>query len=384
MGAARDLEAAGGVPRRRCIAWALVATALAGPLAAPVAAVTWRQAARQRPGWFQSDEGRRVVANVIAYQLPCGGWDKNIDMAARLDDAARAALAERTDEGTIDNGATVEQLRFLARAIAAAGDADKAPAAAASFQRGIDYLLEAQYDNGGWPMYYPLRPRGYYSHIHFNDDGMANVLNLLADIAEGRPGFDFVDAAGRQRAAAALARGIECILKCQVVVDGQRTAWCAQHDEHTLAPAKARTYELPSLSGQESVAVVRVLMRIQEPTPEIIAAVNDAVAWLERVKITGQRIEWVRNEDGVDRIVVDDPQASPLWARFYEIGTNRPMFVGRDGVVRDRLADIERERRVHYAYLGAWPAELLAEDYPAWRQRIDPPRPSDEPAIGAQ
>ena len=53
--------------------------------------------------------------------------------------------------------------------------------------------------------------------------------------------------------------------------------------------------------------------------------------------------------------MVADPTAEPLWARFYEIGTNRPMFVGRDGIIHDHLADIEQERRLGYAWLGDWP-----------------------------
>ena len=71
----------------------------------------------------------------------------------------------------------------------------------------------------------------------------------------------------------------------------------------------------------------------------------------------------------IDRVVVSDPSAGPLWARFYEIGTNRPMFVGRDGIVHDHLADIERERRLGYAWLGDWPRKLLDEDYPEWRKK---------------
>jgi PelA/Pel-15E family pectate lyase len=69
-------------------------------------------------------------------------------------------------------------------------------------------------------------------------------------------------------------------------------------------------------------------------------------------------------------VVVQDPAAPPLWARFYEIGTNRPIFSGRDGVVRYSLAEIELERRVNYSWLGPYAADLLAKDYPAWKARV--------------
>src|SRR5687767_7717768 len=56
-------------------------------------------------------------------------------------------------------------------------------------------------------------------------------------------------------------------------------------------------------------------------------------------------------------------------ARFYELRTNRPIFSGRDGVIRYNLDEIEQERRDGYAWLGAWPRALVDEEYPAWKKR---------------
>lgn len=64
-----------------------------------------------------------------------------------------------------------------------------------------------------------------------------------------------------------------------------------------------------------------------------------------------------------------DPTGAPLWARFYEIGANRPIFSGRDGVVKYSLQEIEAERRADYQCYVTTPANLLARDYPAWRTR---------------
>jgi PelA/Pel-15E family pectate lyase len=331
-------------------------------------AIRWDRAQRENAQWFRSDEGKQVVENVLAMQLPCGGWDKNLertmDMAKPLSDSNRKKFAQREDRGTIDNGATYTQLRLLARAYSATQDEKFRD----SFDKGLDFLLTAQYENGGWPMYFPLR-KGYYTHIHFNDNSVAGVLNLMQDIADGDAPFDFVDAQRRDRARTATAKGIDCILKCQVVVNGKRTAWCAQHDEKTLKPASARAYEPVSLSGQESVGLVEFLMRADEPSPEVIAAVRDAVAWLEEVKIKGIRVVRVNTPQGSDRAVKEDPDAPPIWARFYEIGTNRPIFIGRDTVIRDKFSDIERERRRGYAYYGYWPEELLDSHYPAWAKK---------------
>ena len=328
-------------------------------------AIRWERAQRQSAEWFETDEGKQVVDNVLAMQYPCGGWEQNLersmDMAVPLSDARKQQLAQRRDQGSIDNSATYTQLAFLARAYSATHD-DRVLAA---FNKGVDYLLDAQYDNGGWPMFFPLR-KGYYTQIHFNDNSVAGVMGLLRNVAAGKSPYEFVDSARRERASAAVAKAVDCILKCQVMVDGKRTVWCAQHDEETLKPAPARAFEPVSLSGQESVGLVRALMAVDDPSPEIIAAVRDAVAWLEAAKIEGIRVVRVQTSEGSDRAIENDPDARPIWARFYEIGTNRPIFTGRDSVIRYNYSEIERERRRGYAYYGDWPQKLLSEEYPAW------------------
>jgi PelA/Pel-15E family pectate lyase len=235
----------------------------------------------------------------------------------------------------------------------------------------IDYLLEAQYGNGGWPQSYP--PRGYSRYITFNDGAMIGVMSLLRDIAGKKPEYAFVDESRRQKARYAVQKGIECILKCQIVVDGKKTAWCAQHDEKTLVPRKARSYELASISGSESVGIVRFLMDIDEPGPEIIEAVRNAVGWFHEAGLEG--IRQVRKKDesksrGWDTIVVSDASARMIWARFYEIGTNKPIFCSRDGIPKATLAEISYERRTGYSWLGYYATSLLAEDYPAWQKKV--------------
>lgn len=334
------------------------------------AGVSWRQALSQRPDWYASQEAVRIADNVLRFQRFSGGWPKNIDMATALSAADRQRLErerERNDAG-IDNGATTTQLRYLARVAQATQETRFREA----FLRGLDYLLAGQYPNGGWPQFFP-KPRGYSAHITFNDNAMVDVLSLLQDIMRERPEFAFVDSAHRRRAGEAISRGVTCILRCQIVVDGHRTAWCAQHDEQTLAPAPARSYEKVSLSGSESVGVVRFLMSLEDPSPEVREAVTAAVEWFQAVKLTGIRQTRKTDPDlprGYDKVIIPDPDAPPLWARFYEIGTNRPIFCGRDGVIKYSLVEIEHERRVGYSWYTDGPARLLEVDYPRWRAKI--------------
>jgi PelA/Pel-15E family pectate lyase len=322
------------------------------------AQVSWKDAMRQPPAWYGSADAVRIADNLLLYQQEAGGWDKNIDMAQPPPANSTSGYA------TIDNGATYTQLEYLARVHQAVPQARFA----ASCRRGFEYLLRAQYPNGGWPQFYPLRD-GYWSHITYNDDATIGVMELLRDVVQGKAEYGFLTADERSRAQRAIDKGVQCILKTQVRQNGKLTVWCAQHDERTLAPAKARAYELPSLSGSESVGIVRFLMGIERPSPEVVQAVKAAVAWFDSSRITGIRVverPAPGTPKGTDRVVVPDPAAPPLWARFYELGTNRPIFCGRDSVVKYSLAEIEYERRNGYRWYVDSPAKLLQYEYPKW------------------
>ena len=140
---------------------------------------------------------------------------------------------------------------------------------------------------------------------------------------------------------------VNCILDCQIRVNGKLTAWCAQHDRVTLAPRGARSYEHASLSGHESAGIILLLMDIKQPSKRVRESVKSAVNWFSHTQINGIQIR--KNSDG-DKQVTHVRGSSPLWARFYEIETNRPIFSGRDGVIRYRLEDIEAERRNGYSW----------------------------------
>ncbi|HZF41500.1 MAG TPA: pectate lyase [Blastocatellia bacterium] len=332
--------------------------------------VAWKDCLDQKPEWYAGDEAARIAGNVLLYQRESGGWPKNINMAVVLSEQAKAEIAKEksADDSLIDNGATYTQMAYLARVFNATGHPNYKEGYKEGFIRGLDYLLKAQYENGGWPQYYP-RLTGYYKHITFNDDAMTGVMELLRKIARKDAAYSFVDEARRARAENAVAKGTEIILKTQVVVNGKRTVWCAQHDEITLAPAPARSYEHVSLSGLESVGLVRFLMGVDHPDERIVEAVESAVAWFKESKLNG--IKLIEKPDssfpnGFDRVVVEDANAGPLWARFYDINTGRPIFSGRDGVVKYSLAEIEQERRTGYNWYTKAAAELLEKDYPAW------------------
>lgn len=344
--------------------------------------------------WYGSGEAVRIAENLLVFQRSNGGWPRNRDMTARLSSADRARLIAQKDSpgASIDNRGIYPQIRYLARVHTATGE----PRFRAAALQGIDYLMDAQYDNGGWPQFWPVassenprnsvhNPRDLAHFITLNDEAMEGVVTLLHDVAEGEPEFGFVDAEHRSRARGAVDRAVDLLLELQLESDGRPTAWAGQYDEQTLEPRWGRKFEPASIAARESVGIVRFLMSLDDPSPEVVQAIQSAVAWLDRVKLTGVRVEidpqpmTVDNWNGTrtftdrhDRTLVEDPAAPPLWARFYEIGTDRPVFASDDDTVRYSHAEISPERRSGYDWFGYWPREHLQEDYPAWawRQRL--------------
>jgi pectinesterase len=313
--------------------------------------------------WFTSPEGRKILDNVLSWQNSNGGWWKAYDAAVPRPAEAVDDKTGWHSTSTFDNGATYTELRLLARVYRVTQDARYRDAVL----RGMKFVFDAQYPNGGWPQRFPLEDN-YGRHITFNDGAMTGVMQVLNDIADERPDFAWCEPDLRGRARAAFERGVKCIVDAQIKVNGQPTAWCQQHDESTLAPAGARKYELPSIASGESAGILHLLMQIQQPPDEVRRSIRAGAAWFDSAKITGKR--FVRKPDlslpkGRDRVIVDDPAAEPIWARFNDIETNRPFFCGRDGVKKWTLAEVEPERRNGYAWYGGWGAEVEKE-YARW------------------
>ena len=321
---------------------------------------------------YRADQVREIAANVLLFQRANGGWPKDFDMLAVLTPEQIKAVRdshERTDT-TFDNHTTHTQVDYLARTFALLGD----PAHRAACERGLDFMLGAQYPNGGFPQRWP-NVKGIAGHITFNDGVMIGILGVLRAAAEGEPDFAWLDAARRERARGAVDWGVACLLRAQIRVEGKPTGWGQQHDAKTLETTAARTFELACTSPADTTEIVRFLMRGGRPTPEIVAAVDAAVAWLRAVQLTGIRVERVaapaveffRHTADFDVVVTTDAKAPPLWARMVEVGTNRPIFASRDGVKVYSLAEVDRERRTGSGWYGNWPLRLIENEYPKWR-----------------
>jgi len=333
---------------------------------------------------YGGNGARRIADIVVSFQTPAGGWSKNLDLTNHVrapgetfapnnisrhlenDDFDQARDARWDYVGTFDNDATITELRFLAKVIAAAGTSSSKPYRQA-FLHGLDYIFAAQYPNGGWPQVWPLQG-GYHDAITFNDDAMLNVLALLREISGTNREFAFVPKKYRARAAASFHNGMACVLATQVVVDGRRTVWGQQYDALTRQPTSARNYEMPALVSGESADLAIFLMGQPDPGPEMIAAVNAAAAWFEKTRINDVAY---RRDDENGRRLVAAPGNGPIWARYYEIGADRPIFGDRDKSIHDDVNEISAERRDHYSWYDESPKRAL-EQYADWKRHHRP------------
>lgn len=313
----------------------------------------WDRYESKSADWYRSADSRRIADNILSFQDKYGGWPKNIDTASEPFTGDPNEL-----RGTFDNSATTGQMRFLAHAY----NATHEQRYKAAFIKALDLILKAQYPTDGWPQRYPPGSE-YHRHITFNDGAMVHVIQMLREVVNDSV-YDFVGQMRRKAAQKAFENGIDCILKCQIRVDGKLTVWCAQHDEIDYRPRPGRSYELVSLSGGESADILRLLMSLNNPTPKIIKAVEAGVNWYKESKIEGIRAAWKNGK----LVVVEDPDAPPVWARFYEIQTNRPFFCDRDGIPKYKYSQIDQERSTGYKWYGSWGEEVF-DDYKEWRQR---------------
>lgn len=323
--------------------------------------------------WYATLEARRIADSIVSFQTPAGGWSKNLNVA---DHARRKGESFAPDNlsrylspgdfdtpadpkwnyvGTLDNDATTTELRFLGKAISANDNA----AYRASFLRGLDYLFAAQFPNGGWPQVWPLEG-GYHDAITFNDGAMTQTLELLQEVAEQK--FPFVPSNVERRAAASVARGIDCILAAQIIEKGRRTVWGQQHDALTLQPVAGRNYEPAAECSSESAAMLMFLMSLPNPSVKIAAAVHAGATWLQQTAIHGKT--YVRTPDSAH--LEDSADGRAIWARYYEIGTRRPIFGDRDKSIHNTLAGISQERRKGYSWYNEGPQAAL-DRYADWR-----------------
>ncbi|WP_104383553.1 pectate lyase [Sphingobacterium sp. HMA12] len=312
-----------------------------------------------------------LAEKMLQYQLSNGAWPKQLADKSVVDyklpitkEILQKIKKTAIDHATLDNNATSREINGLIKAF----KETKNPAYLTAAEKGISYILSAQYENGGFPQYYPNKSL-YRAQITYNDNAMINALLVLYKVANKQEGFEYVNPMFVSKAQTAVEKGIACVLKTQVIQDGKRGIWAAQYDQNTLMPAQARKFEPASLSTSESVAIVRFLM-MQPVTPMIQSAIDSAIQWFQQNDIESYRFDRMQDKltGKYERRLVAD-SSSTIWARFYDLVDNRPLFGDRDDTVKYNFEEVSEERRNGYAWFGNWPEKLIEKDFPKWKKQ---------------
>ncbi len=327
---------------------------------------------------YKESEITKIADNILLFQRNNGGWPKNYDVQAVLTNKQVDSLLKTKDKfhTTFDNSTTYTHIEYLARVYTIT----KTEKYKDGCLKGIAFTLSAQYPNGGWPQYFPLEDKDNYSRrITYNDGAFIGIMGTLCKIRNNDPDFYFVNDDLRKEVSLAYDKGVQCILNTQIISNGRLTAWCQQHNETDLSPASARAFEPPAICNGESAGITLFLMNIDHPSQQIIKSVQSAVKWFRDSKIYHIRIKtnpappersrWKTST--IDRVVVTDSLAPPIWTRYYELNTEKPLFSDRNSKLLYSLSEVSRERRSGYGWYTYSPQEVLNR-YPEWEKKRIP------------
>jgi len=302
-------------------------------------------------------EAAKAAADAVAVgQLESGGWDYLVEFDPkrsgnwyRRTDVGKISEAEaktRKNISTFDDDNTQSALRLL-MAVAEASKGSNEPRdrrIREARDYGLEKLMAAQRPNGGWPQRwvgvpvsaaeYPVQrarlpksyPReypkeNYMGYYTLNDNTHRDCVMTLLEAAKtlGKPEY---------RAAAL--RGGDFLVLAQL--PEPQAAWAQQYNPQ-LEPAWARAFEPPCVCSNESGGAMRLLVDLYLETGDekYLEPLPRAIAWFKRSEL------------------------SPgVWARMYELETNRPIYGDRDGKIKYRVEDLSPERQTGYSWKGAY------------------------------
>jgi len=306
-------------------------------------------------GFFATAEGRQIADNLLSFQTPSGGWSKRTDMGVPRPKGHQFGV-EKNYIPTFDNLATSTQFWVMVNACNSLKEARYCDSAA----RALKYILIAQYPNGGWPQTFPLRGE-YHDYITFNDTAITSLLTIVAAAASDDPRLAFIPQDLRALADS-LQRALKMVVATQVEVNGEPAIWGAQHHAETFEPTAARAFEPVALATSESADLVLFLMTLEQPPAHIQKSIENAKDWFEKHRIDGLKY---RRDGNLPSLIPQD-DADPLWARFYDIDSDRPVFGDRDGKVYFDVDQVSEERRQGYAWYTEQPYKVLKQ-YRKWK-----------------
>lgn len=299
--------------------------------ATPIVALAFLDAFEATGDREYLEHARAAGHALVRGQLCSGGWDYLIEFNPEKRKqyqyrADRNCGDDRRGVTNLDDNVTQAAVRVLMRVDRALKFEDKAIHEAALF--ALDKLMAAQYPIGAWPQRFrqppdaarfPVKRASYPSswdrkwpgpeyqhHYTFNDNTNVDAIDMMLEAHR-----IYQDPRYRQSAE----KGGQFILLAQM--PDPQPAWAQQYDAE-MHPAWARVFEPPSVTGGESHGIMRGLMALYRETGDrkYLEPIGKALEYLKKSVVPRGSAE-----------VFQRLPAGPVLARFYELQTNRPLYV---------------------------------------------------------
>lgn len=338
-----------------------------------------------------------VVQNLAEIQNEDGGFallPDNTDMEQEELASHRGTLV---GDSTLEKGATVSILSYLADAAAETGSDD----AQEVLKKGVSYLLSYQNPCGGWQMN-PSDPKGFRGNVVFTDHATTDVLRLLRRVLSDESLSEVKAAAGEDALKKAVEKGDSFILASQLTFDGVLSGWASQYTEDGKM-TMGRTYERESVSAIETADIVDYLMDNYTKDQENIKLAVDAAAdWLANVKIEDKEAVVIQDytmQNGYDIFLMGDDEAGVEDTSYADdgLGTWAANYKYENGVFKPLYSDVDPKRpdqkyvndwnasksndliwyatRTEVTYYDNDLADQLLENYESWEKGEKPEEP---------
>ncbi len=367
----------GEIPARKTQIWTQ-------PPGTPTVGMVFLDAWRATGDGAYLQYARRAADALVWGQHPAGGWHYLIDfdmpgLKPWYDEVASRCWGWEEyyhyyGNCSFDDEATSGPTEFLLELYMATLD----PKYRFPLLKALDFIVEAQYPNGGWPQRYPLMYNyphdGHEDYTHFytfNDGIIVNNIALLLKAFEKL---------GIEKYRESATRGMDFVLLSQL--PAPQAGWGQQYDM-SMRTAPARSYEPASIMPQYTEWNVRELMKYYTITGDrrYLRGIPAAIEWLENTRLPEGHA----------------PSDQYTHAMFVEPGTNRPIYphVSGSGIEDGRTwidynpkdvmpgygmwyrVDLEALKREYSRVSALTPEQALAE-YRARREAkrtVPPPSP---------
>jgi len=306
------------------------------PPGTPSLGLTFLSAYEATGSPFLLQAARDAAGALMWGQLACGGWDHKIDFDPvqsrhwyyrRDKEAGRAAVNGQRNQGTFDDNTSQHALRLLISVDKALGFKDEELHHAARY--GLQFVLNAQFPNGAWPQRWPLWPKHFSAYYTFNDNAINDYISVM---------LQAYIIYGDERYFTAVKKGGDFIILSQL--PKPQAGWAQQYD-WDMRPGWARVFEPPACNASVTPHNIATLMALYRATKDdrYLAPIPAAFEWLQASRLGNGK-----------------------WARFYELETNRPLYVTKD----DEVVYVYDDRtRPGYSWQGDYGIERTIAEYEA-------------------